>query len=125
MFPILKYQNLRETVFNITSIYQKKENYHFDFSYYLEVHMPKSISLLSKGKGYRGVSVERGIDLPDGQLDSSFVAVCNYYFDTPEDFLNAFLPHAGELQEDIKNYTNIVPINQVSSVEIFVSPGNK
>ncbi|RHX89352.1 EthD family reductase [Leptospira stimsonii] len=105
-------------MFNITSIYQKKENYRFDFSYYLNVHMPRSISLLSKGKGYRGVSVERGIDLPNGQLDSTFVAVCNYYFDSAEDFLNAFLPHAQELQDDIKNYTDIVPINQVNVVEI-------
>jgi hypothetical protein len=33
----------------------------FDMDYYLNTHMPRSIELLGKGGGYRGVSVERGL----------------------------------------------------------------
>ena len=33
----------------------------FDMDYYLNTHMPHSIESLGKGKGYRGVSVERGL----------------------------------------------------------------
>jgi len=30
--------------------------------------------------------------------------MCHYYFDSVEEFLLAFEPHAEELQADIKNY---------------------
>jgi uncharacterized protein (TIGR02118 family) len=103
---------------NMSSIYPVKENYRFDFEYYLNKHMPRSIELLSKAKGYRGVSVEKGIEIKEAQIKSSFVAMCHYYFDSLENFLNAFTPNAEELQGDIKNYTNIEVVIQINEVEI-------
>ncbi|MCL5028915.1 MAG: hypothetical protein M1480_07830 [Bacteroidetes bacterium] len=50
-------------MFDISSIYPKKGNYKFDFDYYLNHHMPRSIELLSRGKGFQGVSVERGVEM--------------------------------------------------------------
>jgi uncharacterized protein (TIGR02118 family) len=105
-------------MFNISSVYQKKEGYEFDFDYYLNKHMPMSIDLLSRSKGFKGVSVERGIDIEEPNIKSSYVAMCHYYFDSLEDFLAAFSPHAEELQGDISNYTNIEPIIQINEVEI-------
>lgn len=105
-------------MFNISSIYQKKEGFTFDFDYYLNKHMPRSIELLSAAKGFRGVSVERGIELAEPKIESSFVAMCHYYFDTLEDFMAAFGPHAEELQGDIANYTNIAPTIQINEVVI-------
>ncbi|MDD4912119.1 MAG: EthD family reductase [Sideroxydans sp.] len=93
-------------------------NGRFDMDYYLNRHMPRSIELLSKGRGYRGVSVERGLS---GAAPSSLpvhVAMCHYLFDTADDFMAAFLPHAAELQGDMPNYTDIEPIIQVSEVAI-------
>lgn len=106
-------------MFNISSIYPKKEGSEFDYDYYLNTHMPMSIERLSKSKGYKGVSVERGISLEAQNIESSFFAMCHYYFDTLEDFMQAFEPHAEELQNDIKNYTNIIPIIQINEVEIY------
>lgn len=108
-------------MFNISSIYPKKDGYHFDFDYYLNKHMPRSIELLSTAKGFKGVSVERGIEIEEPKVESSFVAMCHYYFDTVEDFLAAFMPHAEELQGDLANYSNIEPIIQVNKVEITKS----
>jgi uncharacterized protein (TIGR02118 family) len=105
-------------VFNISSIYPRKEGYEFDFDYYLNRHMPMSLERLSGAKGFRGVSVERGIDIEEPKIESSYVAMCHYYFDTLEEFMAAFGPHAEELQGDIANYTNIEPIIQVSEVRI-------
>ncbi len=105
-------------MFNISSIYPKKEDYQFDFDYYLNTHMPMSIKFLSGAKGFIGVSVERGIDINEPKIESSFIAMCHYYFDSLEEFMTAFMPHAETLQEDISNYTNIVPIIQISEVEI-------
>ncbi len=110
-------------MFNISSIYAKKENYHFDFDYYTNHHMPKSIEILSKAKGFVKVSVEKGIDLKEQNINSSYVAMCHYYFDTLEDFMSAFLPYADELQDDIKNYTNITPTIQINEVILLKSGG--
>ncbi|HEY5993350.1 MAG TPA: EthD family reductase [Gallionellaceae bacterium] len=90
----------------------------FDMEYYLNTHMPRSISLLSKGKGYRGVSVERGVGGATPGSAPEFVAMCHYLFDSGEDFMAAFMPHAAELQGDIPNYTGIAPIIQSSEVAI-------
>lgn len=105
-------------MFNISSIYKKKDGYTFDFDYYLNTHMPMSIDRLSNANGFMGVSVERGIEIEEPNIESSFVAMCHYYFDTLENFMAAFMPHAEELQGDIANYTNIDPIIQINKVEI-------
>jgi len=105
-------------MFNISSIYPKKEGYRFDFDYYLNKHMPMSIDWLSGAKEFKGVSVERGVDIDEPRIESSYVAMCHYYFDSLEDFMAAFMPHAQELQGDIANYTNIQPIIQINEVKI-------
>lgn len=105
-------------MFNIASIYPRKENYRFDFDYYLNRHMPLSIERLSGAKGFKGVSVERGVSIEDPRIDSSYVAMCHYYFDSLEDFMAAFMPHAEELQGDIINYTDIEPVIQINEVMI-------
>jgi uncharacterized protein (TIGR02118 family) len=105
-------------MFNISSIYPKIEGLRFDFDYYLDKHMPRSIELLSTAKGFLGVSVERGISIDEPNIESSYVAMCHYYFDSLENFMAAFSPHAEELQGDIANYTNIEPIIQINEVEI-------
>lgn len=90
----------------------------FDMDYYLNTHMPRSIQLLSAGKGYRGVSVERGLSGAAPGSAPAHVAMCQYVFDTAEDFMAAFMPHAAELQGDMPNYTDIEPVIQLSEVAI-------
>ncbi len=80
--------------------------------------MPRSIELLSNAKGFVKVSVEKGVELQEYNIASNYVAMCHYYFETIEDFLNAFMPHAEELQGDIKNYTDIEPTIQINEVKI-------
>ena len=68
-------------------------------------------SINAKKEGY-----EFDIDSP--KLESSYVAMCHYYFDSLDDFMAAFGHNAEELQSDIANYTNIEPINQINEVKI-------
>ncbi|MBU0622277.1 MAG: EthD family reductase [Gammaproteobacteria bacterium] len=90
----------------------------FDMDYYLNTHMPRSIALLSAGKGYRSVSVECGLGGAAPGSPPAHVAMCHYLFDTADDFMAAFMPHAAELQGDMPNYTDIAPVIQVSAVAI-------
>lgn len=80
--------------------------------------MPLSIERLSAPPGYRGVSVERGLAGDAPGSDPAYIAMCHYLFDSMEDFLAAFTPHAALLQGDMPNYTDITPVIQVSAVEI-------
>jgi len=90
----------------------------FDMDYYFNAHMPLSIKHLSAGHGYKGVSVERGLGGATPGSAPSFVALCHYVFDSVDNFMAAFLPHAAELQGDMPNYTDIEPVIQFSEVVI-------
>lgn len=103
----------------ISILYPNQQGSKFDMDYYLNTHMPMSIERLSSSAGFRSVSVERG--LAGGAPDSAppYIAMCQYVFDSLEDFLAAFNPHAAVLQGDIPNYTDLTPIIQISAVEIL------
>ena len=90
----------------------------FNMDYYLNTHMPRSIELLSKGKGYRGVSVERGLGGATPGSAPAYVAMCHFLFDTADDFMAAFMLHAAELQSDMPNYTDIETAIQFSEIAI-------
>ncbi len=90
----------------------------FDMDYYLNTHMPRSIALLSEGKGYRGVSVERGVSGAMPGSAPTYVAMCHLLFDSTDDFIAVFMPNAAELQGDMPNYTDIEPVIQFSEVVI-------
>jgi uncharacterized protein (TIGR02118 family) len=102
----------------ISIFYPNTPGARFDMDYYLRTHMPQSIEKLSVGKGYRGVSVERGVGGEQPESAPTYVAMCQYVFDSAEDFITAFQPHAEFLQGDIPNYTDIAPVIQFSAVEI-------
>lgn len=90
----------------------------FDMEYYLDSHMPLSISRLGAHSGFRGVSVERGLSGAAPGSAPAYVALCHFLFDSAEDFLAAFTPHAAELQGDMSHYTDIEPTIQVSEIAI-------
>ena len=100
----------------ISIMYPNHASARFDMPYYVETHMPMSIKLLSSHSGFAGVSVEKGIGGAGPGIEPAYIAMCHYLFDSAESFLAAFSAHAGVLQGDIVNYTNIAPVIQVSEV---------
>jgi uncharacterized protein (TIGR02118 family) len=90
----------------------------FDFGYYIQKHMPRSIQLLSAHPGFRGVTVEQGTSGIDPGSNPDYVAACFYTFDSIESFVCAFMPHAIELQRDMVSYTNIEPNIQFNEILI-------
>ncbi len=102
----------------ISILYPLNQGSRFDFNYYVERHMPRSIQLLSSHPGFRAVSVERGVGGAEPGSPPGYAAACFYTFDTAESFLAAFMPHAAELQADIPNYTDIGPQIQVNEILI-------
>ena len=102
----------------ISILYPNEADRRFDLKYYVEQHMPLSIELLSAHPGFVSVSVERGVGGADAGAAPAFVAMCDYVFRSVEDFVAAFMPHAGRLQGDMPAYTDITPIIQINEVLI-------
>jgi uncharacterized protein (TIGR02118 family) len=102
----------------ISILYPNNKGSRFDMSYYVDIHMPMSIALLSTHPSFKGVSVERGIGGAEPGADATYLAMCHFLFNSMEDFLAAFAPHAATLQGDMPNYTDIKPVVQVSQVVI-------
>ncbi len=102
----------------ISILYPNLQDARFDLRYYVDVHMPTSIELLSVHPGFKGVSVEQGLGGPQPGSKPAYVAMCHYLFNSVEDFLEAFMPHAPALQGDMANYTDIEPVVQFNEVLI-------
>lgn len=100
----------------ISILYPNTAGSRFDMAYYLDRHMPMSISLLGSHPGFKGVSVERGVGGGAPGTEAAYVAMCHFHFDSAESFMAAFMPHAATLQSDIPNYTDVVPVIQVNEV---------
>jgi uncharacterized protein (TIGR02118 family) len=90
----------------------------FDFRYYVETHMPRSIELLSRHIGFKGVSVERGVGGAEPGSGPAYVAICHFAFTSVDAFVEAFTPYVAELQGDMPNYTDISPTIQFNEVLI-------
>ena len=103
----------------ISILYPGSKGKKFDMDYYLKKHMPMSIDRLSAQKGFKGVSVERGLGGDTPGSEPTYIALCHYLFESIDDFLAAFNPYAGLLQSDMPNYTDIKPVIQLSQVEIM------
>jgi uncharacterized protein (TIGR02118 family) len=109
----------------ISILYPDSPAAKFDMNYYLETHMPMSIGYLSAHAGFRSVSVERGVAGQEPGSSAPFRALCHYVFQSMDDFLAAFMPHAPVLQGDMHNYTNIAPVIQISQIEISRSSASE
>jgi uncharacterized protein (TIGR02118 family) len=105
-------------VVKISILYPHDPSARFDFDYYTQRHMPRSIELLSVHPGFRAVSVERGVGGAEPGSTPVYTAACFFTFDSVDSFLAAFMPHAAELQADIPNYTSIGP--QIQFNEILI-----
>lgn len=103
----------------ISILYPNTDGKRFDMDYYVNVHMPMSIDLLSQNNTMRSVSVERGMAGQHPGEPPAYIAMCHFLFDTLDDFLAAFMPHASILQGDMPNYTDIEPVIQVNEVMIL------
>lgn len=100
----------------LSIFYPNDEGKNFDKEYYINVHMPLSIKL--QGEAIKRVEVEFGFSggMPDSK--PTYVAICNFWYDSFEAFENAFMPHADTLMNDIANYTDIKTIIQFSEVKM-------
>lgn len=84
-----------------------------DMDYYLNNHIPLCQRLLSP-YGLIRIEVDKGIDSPEGA--APYTVVAHLVFESAEQMQKGLQAHDPELAADVKNYTDIQPIFQMSEV---------
>lgn len=86
--------------------YPSGEGTTFDHDYYAGTHVPLCISTFNPAK----TEIDKGLDGPN-------VAGVHFYFESMEALQQAVSsPQMGDVMADVANYTNIMPVRQVSAV---------
>ncbi|UCC16688.1 MAG: EthD family reductase [Dehalococcoidales bacterium] len=86
----------------------------FDMDYYLNKHMPMlhekldSVSLVK-------AEIDKGIQGQGEDSPPPYRVICHLYFNSMEDF-HKIHPYEAELFADVPNYTDIVPVIQLSEI---------
>ncbi len=98
----------------VSVFYPNTDGKKFNMAYYCERHVP----LVSKtlGKALKGASYDQGMGGGAPGSPAPFVAIAHLYFNSMEEFGQAFTTGAPILMADIPNFTDIEPIVQVSQV---------
>ena len=84
-----------------------------DMDYYLNSHIPLCQKLLGP-YGLVRVEVDKGIDSPEGP--ALYTAIAHLVFESAEQMQKGMQAHDPELSADVKNYTDIQPVFQISEV---------
>lgn len=106
--------NFKAGMIKVSVIYPNGEGKTFNMDYYQNKHLPMVGGLL--GDALKGATVEQGIAGGEPNSTAPYAAMGNMYFDSVEDFQKAFGPNAEKIMADLKNFTNIAPVIQISKV---------
>ncbi|MGJ7505535.1 EthD family reductase [Variovorax sp. ZT5P49] len=88
----------------------------FDHDYYREKHMP--LLKARMGDACLSYTIDKGLAGGAPGSAPTYIAMCHVFAESVEAFQNAFGPHAKEIRGDVKNYTDIAPVTQMSEVVV-------
>jgi uncharacterized protein (TIGR02118 family) len=100
----------------VSVMYPNTPNARFDHDYYRDTHMPMVKAKM--GDSCKSYTVDKGIAGGAPDTPPTYVGMCHIFCDSVEAFQAGFGPHAPEILADIKNYTDLTPIIQISEVMV-------
>jgi uncharacterized protein (TIGR02118 family) len=96
----------------ISVMYPSSANATFDHDYYRDRHMKMVQNLF--GSACLHYTIDRGLGSAVPGNAPPFVAMCHIYSESTDVFQAAMSVHGEEINADIVNYTNIMPVIQIS-----------
>jgi len=109
---------MKKGMIKVSVLYPNQEGKNFDMEYYCSKHAMLVTGLL--GDALKGASIESGLGGGAPGSPAPFVAIANMYFNSMEEFGQAFGASADKIMGDIPNFTNIEGITQISEVMVWV-----
>ncbi len=100
----------------VSVMYPYTEGARFDHDYYRDKHMP--LLKARMGDACKSYTIDKGLAGGAPGTPPTYVGMCHVFCDSAETFQTAFGPHAKEILGDIKNYTDLAPVMQISEVVV-------
>jgi len=112
----MKQSSTPETgMFKVTILYPNGDDKTFDMDYYEKKHMPMVAGFL--GKNLKYYEIDKGISGRTPTDKVPFVAIGYFYITDVAEYNKAIAQNRDAVVNDIKNYTNIQPVIQISEVK--------
>lgn len=103
-------------VIKVSVLYPYQADARFDHDYYRDKHLPLLKQYM--GDSLLRYSIEKGLGSDVPGEPPIYIAACHLYCDSVEVFEAGMGPHADIVNGDIKNYTDLVPLIQISEVVV-------
>jgi uncharacterized protein (TIGR02118 family) len=100
----------------VSVMYPSAPDVRFDHDYYRAKHLPLIKSRM--GDALKYYTIDKGLADRNGKSPGAYVAMCHLLWDSLAAYKSAFGPHAREIDGDIRNFTDITPIIQISEVVV-------
>jgi uncharacterized protein (TIGR02118 family) len=99
----------------VSVMYPNRAGVQFDHEYYRDKHLP--LIQTRMGPALKYYTIDKGLAV-EGAGAPTYVAMCHLMCDSVETYQAAMGPHAGEIRGDIRNFTDVTPVNQISEVVV-------
>jgi uncharacterized protein (TIGR02118 family) len=100
----------------VSVMYPNTPGNRFDHVYYRDKHMPMVKARM--GETCKYYTVDKGLAGGVPGAPATYVAMCHIFCDSVEVFQKGFGPHTQEIMADIRNYTDLTPVIQISEVVV-------
>ena len=100
----------------VSVMYPNRPGAHFDHEYYRYEHLP--LIKRRMGEALQYYTIDKGLAGGTPDAPATYVAACHLMCDTLESYGAAFGPHAKEISGDIRNFTDVTPVVQISEVVV-------
>jgi uncharacterized protein (TIGR02118 family) len=104
-------------MFKVAILYPNGEGKTFDMDYYEKTHMPLVSGFL--GKNLKFYEIDKGVAGRTPTDEVPFVAIGYFYCYDVAEYNKAIAQNRDAIVSDIKKYTNIQPIIQISEIKQF------
>ena len=101
-------------MFKVTILYPNGEGKTFDMAYYEGKHMPMVAKIV--GPNLKFYEIDKGISGRTPNDELPFLAIGYFYIADIEAYNQAIAQHRETIISDFKNYTNVMPVIQISEV---------
>ncbi|MBN8667237.1 MAG: EthD family reductase [Chitinophagales bacterium] len=101
-------------MYKVTILYPDGEGKTFDMNYYEQKHMPMMAGFL--GENLKFYEIDKGILGRSSSEKPTFLAVGYFFITSIDEYNIAIAQNREAVMSDIKNYTNIQPIVQISEI---------
>ena len=98
----------------VSVMYPNSPGMRFDHEYYRKSHLP--LIQRRMGSALKYYTIDKGLSGASPEAPATYVAECHLMCGSLKEYGAAFGPYAQEILGDIRNFTDVTPVTQISLV---------